>query len=77
MAGRVVLFGATGYTGDLTARAMVRRGMRPVQPAQHRDQLVPTRKALCGVLAPVLVHRSIEIRTGNQSQDLSKQAGAT
>ena len=30
MAGRIVLFGATGYTGDLTARAMVARGMRPV-----------------------------------------------
>ena len=26
MAGRIVLFGATGYTGDLTARAMVARG---------------------------------------------------
>ena len=30
MAGRIVLFGATGYTGDLTARAMVARGLRPV-----------------------------------------------
>ena len=30
MSGRVVLFGATGYTGELTARAMAARGMRPV-----------------------------------------------
>ena len=30
MAGRIVLFGATGYTGDLTARAMVARGLTPV-----------------------------------------------
>ena len=27
---RIVLFGATGYTGRLTAEAMVGRGMRPV-----------------------------------------------
>ena len=30
MAGRIVVFGATGYTGDLTARALVRAGARPV-----------------------------------------------
>ena len=39
MAGRVVLFGATGYTGDLTARAMVRRGMRPVLAGRNADRL--------------------------------------
>ena len=33
--GRVVLFGATGYTGDLTAREMVRRGMKPVLAARN------------------------------------------
>jgi short subunit dehydrogenase-like uncharacterized protein len=30
MPGRVVLFGATGYTGHLAAEAMVRRGLKPV-----------------------------------------------
>jgi short subunit dehydrogenase-like uncharacterized protein len=30
VAGRIVLLGATGYTGALTARAMARRGERPV-----------------------------------------------
>jgi short subunit dehydrogenase-like uncharacterized protein len=30
MAGRIVLFGATGYTGELTARALVARGARPL-----------------------------------------------
>lgn len=30
MAGRIVLFGATGYTGDLTARALVARGGAPL-----------------------------------------------
>ncbi|MDQ3758319.1 MAG: saccharopine dehydrogenase NADP-binding domain-containing protein, partial [Actinomycetota bacterium] len=37
--GRVVLFGATGYTGDLTARAMVKRGMKPVLAARRRETL--------------------------------------
>jgi short subunit dehydrogenase-like uncharacterized protein len=39
MAGRIVLFGATGYTGDLTARAMVRRGVRPVLAGRNADRL--------------------------------------
>jgi short subunit dehydrogenase-like uncharacterized protein len=34
MVGRIVLFGATGYTGDLTARALVARGARPVLAAR-------------------------------------------
>ena len=37
--GRVVLFGATGYTGELTARARADRGMRPVRAARRRDAL--------------------------------------
>ncbi len=36
--GRVVLFGATGYTGELTAREMVARGMRPVLAARSRER---------------------------------------
>jgi short subunit dehydrogenase-like uncharacterized protein len=39
MSGRVVLLGATGYTGELTARAMARRGMRPVLAGRRRDAL--------------------------------------
>lgn len=39
MAGRIVLFGATGYTGDLTARAMVARGLRPVLAARDEERL--------------------------------------
>jgi short subunit dehydrogenase-like uncharacterized protein len=35
--GRIVLFGATGYTGDLTARAMAERGMRPVLAGRRRE----------------------------------------
>jgi short subunit dehydrogenase-like uncharacterized protein len=39
MAGRVVLFGATGYTGRLTAEAMAGRGMRPVLAGRSRSKL--------------------------------------
>jgi short subunit dehydrogenase-like uncharacterized protein len=39
MAGRIVLFGATGYTGHLTAEAMVARGMQPVLAARSADKL--------------------------------------
>jgi len=39
VAGRTVLFGATGYTGRLVAEAMVERGMRPVLAARGRDRL--------------------------------------
>ncbi|HSD81659.1 MAG TPA: saccharopine dehydrogenase NADP-binding domain-containing protein, partial [Solirubrobacteraceae bacterium] len=39
MAGHIVLFGATGYTGDLTARAMVARGLRPVLAARSAPRL--------------------------------------
>src|SRR2546429_434030 len=38
MAGRIVLFGATGYTGRLTAEAMVARGVRPVLAARHVER---------------------------------------
>ena len=37
MAARIVLFGATGYTGRLTAEAMVERGLRPVLAARGRE----------------------------------------
>ena len=39
MAERIVLFGATGYTGRLVAEAMVERGLRPVLAARSRDKL--------------------------------------
>src|SRR5919197_5342883 len=46
MPGRIVLFGATGYTGRLTAEAMVERGARPVLAARNRDRVA----ALAGEL---------------------------
>jgi short subunit dehydrogenase-like uncharacterized protein len=46
MAGSIVLFGATGYTGELTARALVERGVKPVLAGRSREKL----KALAGEL---------------------------
>src|SRR4051812_12908798 len=39
MSGRIVVFGATGYPGELTARALVDRGARPVLAARSADRL--------------------------------------
>jgi short subunit dehydrogenase-like uncharacterized protein len=39
VAARIVLFGATGYTGRLTAEAMVERGMQPVLAARSQAKL--------------------------------------
>jgi short subunit dehydrogenase-like uncharacterized protein len=39
VAARIVLFGATGYTGRLTAEAMVERGLKPVLAARSSDKL--------------------------------------
>ena len=46
MAARVVLFGATGYTGRLAAEAMAAAGTRPVLAGRDRDKL----EALAGRL---------------------------
>lgn len=39
MAGRIVLFGATGYTGELTARALAGRGARPLLAGRDAARL--------------------------------------
>ena len=39
MPGRIVLYGATGYMGGLTARAMVASGARPVLAGRHQGRL--------------------------------------
>jgi short subunit dehydrogenase-like uncharacterized protein len=46
MAGRIVLFGATGYTGELTARELAGRGERPVLAARSEARV----RALAGEL---------------------------
>ena len=49
MAGRIVLFGATGYTGRLTAEALVRRGTRPVLAARNPASLEELASELGGL----------------------------
>jgi short subunit dehydrogenase-like uncharacterized protein len=46
MTGRIVLLGATGYTGELLARELVARGARPVLAARSPEKLVALRDAL-------------------------------
>jgi hypothetical protein len=49
MAGRIVVFGATGYTGDLTARTLVERGARPVLAARNEDRVRALAQELGGL----------------------------
>jgi short subunit dehydrogenase-like uncharacterized protein len=46
---RIVLFGATGYTGRLTAEALVRRGAAPVLAGRNRDALTELATSLGGL----------------------------
>jgi short subunit dehydrogenase-like uncharacterized protein len=48
--GRIVLFGATGYTGRLTAEAMVERGLRPVLAGRTAAKLAELAGELGGGL---------------------------
>jgi short subunit dehydrogenase-like uncharacterized protein len=50
---RIVLFGATGYTGRLVAEAMVERGLRPVLAARGRDKLEQMAAELGGLESAV------------------------
>ena len=49
MAERIVVFGATGYTGDLTARALVARGARPVLAARNEARVRALAEELGGL----------------------------
>src|SRR6266700_2854371 len=46
---RIVLFGATGYTGRLTAEALVRRGAAPVLAGRNREALTALATTLGGL----------------------------
>ena len=50
MPGRIVLFGATGYTGRLTAEALVARGDRPVLAGRSAERLARAGRAELGGL---------------------------
>jgi len=67
MSSRIVLFGASGYTGDLTAREMVARGMAPVLAGRRREPLEALATELGGleikladVENPASVHALVE-----------------
>lgn len=49
MAGRIVLFGATGYTGRLTAEALLARGARPVLAGRNAAALAEIASELGGL----------------------------
>ncbi|MFP5362323.1 MAG: saccharopine dehydrogenase family protein [Thermoleophilia bacterium] len=51
--GRIVLFGATGYTGQLAARALVARGAAPVLAARSRERVDALAEELGGLEAAV------------------------
>ena len=67
MTARVVLFGATGYTGRLVAEAMVERGLKPVLAARSQDKL----DALAGELGG-----GLETATADVSDPPSVRAGS-
>jgi short subunit dehydrogenase-like uncharacterized protein len=48
--GRIVLFGATGYTGRLTAAALVARGEQPVLAGRNAENLASLSRELGGEL---------------------------
>ncbi len=50
---RIVLFGATGYTGGLAARALVAQGARPVLAARDRGRLEALAAELGGLQTAV------------------------
>jgi short subunit dehydrogenase-like uncharacterized protein len=49
MPGRIVLFGATGFTGRLIARALVRRGLAPVLAGRRAEALRALAEELGGL----------------------------
>jgi short subunit dehydrogenase-like uncharacterized protein len=49
MSGRIVVLGATGYTGGLTARALVDRGAAPVLAARSPERLAALAQELGGL----------------------------
>ena len=49
MAERIVVFGATGYTGDLVSRALVDRGARPVLAARNEARVRALAEELGGL----------------------------
>ena len=71
VAGRIVLFGATGYTGELTARALVARGAMPVLAARSQARVEALAAELGGLdFAVADVERPATVRALVQAGDV-------
>ncbi len=49
MTNKIVLFGATGFTGQLTAKALVKQGAKPVLVGRNRNKLINLANELGGL----------------------------
>lgn len=71
MSARIVLFGATGYTGRLTARALVARGARPVLAGRSAPALEALAAELGGLPTAVAdVDRPASVRALVEAGDV-------
>jgi short subunit dehydrogenase-like uncharacterized protein len=71
MTGRIVVFGATGYTGEMTARALVARGVKPILAARSRTRLERLADELGGLETRVAdVERPETVRAVVQGRDV-------
>jgi short subunit dehydrogenase-like uncharacterized protein len=71
MTGRIVVFGATGYTGEMTARALVVRGVSPVLAARSQERLERLADELGGLETRVAdVERPETVRALVQGRDV-------
>lgn len=71
MSGRIVLFGATGYTGAMTARALVARGAKPVLAARSAQRLERLTEDLGGLETRIAdVTRPETVRALVQDRDV-------
>ena len=59
MSPRIVVFGATGYTGGLVAEALVRRGLRPVLAARSRHKLASVAERYDGIVDDIAQDRDL------------------
>src|SRR5690606_40169500 len=63
--GRIVLFGATGFTGRLTARALVQRGARPVLAGRDRARLEELAASLSVELPTIVDRKSTRLNSSH------------
>ena len=71
MTGRIVVFGATGYTGEMTARALVARGAEPILAARSAQRLERLADELGGLETRVAdVERPETVRALVQDRDV-------